>query len=178
MDRRKLLALASVATFLTGCVGGTLGNVASQQDTAAVQNFLQVAATTRITALGKAYNDFAAATPQQTHGMACVGSLPDSTKSIDNVGMTNLGTGILSVWAAVQREIAANPPGNGLSAEEVVAKASIYQPASAQFNWAVTQVESGCVAYLHDINQSVNSTAGLFTSSALSGIIAGAPVGM
>ena len=173
----KFLATVSLVA-LVGCAGGVLGNVLSAQDTRAVQAFLQNAAVSQQAGLQRAYNDFAAATPQQAHGMQCVGTLPDPTKPIDNVGMTNLGTGALSVVAAVQREIAANPPANGTSAAEALAKLSIYEPGSAQFNWVVTQVESGCIAYLHDMNQATNSVSGMFSSAALSGILAGAPIGM
>lgn len=173
---RKLLATASVATLLTGCAGGVPGNVVSSADVAAVQAFLQKTATARITGLQASARDFAAATPQFTDGLTCVGALPDPTKPIDNVGLTNVGAGLLGIWAAVQREVAANPPGSGLSAEEAIAKASIYQPGSAQFQWVVKTGSSACVNYGEDVGQAVQTTSGLFTSGALSGILAGAPV--
>ena len=172
----KIAIVASLLLGTAACAGG--GNILSGQDTAAVQQFLQKTVVAREAALDAAYNDFAAATPQQTHGMACVGSYPDPTKPIDNVGLTNVGTGARSVLEAVKREIAANPPGNGVSPEEAIAKASIYEPGSNQFNWVITQVETGCTAYLHDINQATNSVNGIFSSAALQGILAGAPMGV
>ena len=175
---KRLVSSCCVAALLSGCAGGIPGNVVSTQDVAAVQGFLQKAASARIAGLQAAQRDFAAATPQLTDGITCVGTLPDPTKPIDNVGLTNVGTGLLGIWAAVQREVAANPPGSGLSAEEAIAKASIYQPNSAQFQWVIKTAETGCVAYGQDIGQAVSTTSGLFTSGALSGILAGAPMGV
>jgi hypothetical protein len=177
----KITAVFVLALATAGCAGGILGQVLSASDTAAVQQFLQQAAVSTQTGLDRAYNDFAAATPPQVHGMACVGSYPDPTKPIDV--NTNVGTGARSVVAAILREINANGGVGagapvGTSAVEALAKLSIYQPGSAQFNWVVTQVETGCIAYAHDINQSINSTAGLFTSQALTAVLAGAPLGM
>jgi hypothetical protein len=170
------ILLLSLGLLIAGCAGGIPGNVLSSSDTQAVQNFIRKAAVSTQLAMDRSYNDFAAATPQFTDGMACVGSHPDPTKPIDNVGMTNLGTGVRSVLDAIQRELAANPPGTGTSAIEAVAKASIYNPGSAQFQWVIKTVMTACTNYGIDVKQAVDTTVGMFNSAALAGILAGAPL--
>jgi len=172
---RNFAITAALAIGLTGCAGGIPGQLLNSQDTTAVQAFLTKAVAAHRDGLLRAKNDFLAATPQQIHGANCVGTDPDPTKPID--ANTNAGTGVLSVLDAVQREIAANPPGSGFTAEEALAKSSLYSPNSTQFNWVVTQVETGCVAYLHDLNQAFATTAGsVFSAPALTALIA-APAG-
>lgn len=169
--RKLLLAGATgLALLSTACVPSLL----NPSETKAVQTFLSDTTAANIKGLQKAKNDFLAATPVQQHGADCVGNLPDPAKPGD------LGTGVFSVLAAIQREIAANPPDptTGVTGFEVIAKLSIYQPGSAQFNWAVTQTESACIAFVHDINQSINSTAGVFTALPSMLAIGAAPAGL
>lgn len=174
--RKSTLATLAATIALTACAGGVPGNVVSQQDTAAVQSFLQKAAVSTQAGLDRSYNDFAAATPQFTDGMSCVGTYPDSSKPIDNVGLTNVGTGARAVVAAVLREVNANPATSGLTPAEAIAKASIYQPGSAQFSWVIKQIETSCIAYLHDENQAISSVSGMFSSAGLLAILQGAPL--
>ena len=166
---RTLVATAILSVALAGC------SVLNANETKAVQQFLADTTATQTAGLLRAKNDFLAATPPQNDGASCVGNLPDPTKSGD------LGSGVLSVLAAIQREINANgvPSGaNPTTSFEALAKLSIYQPSSAQFNWAVTQVETGCIAFIHDINQSINSTAGIFTALPSMLALTAAPVGL
>ena len=66
-----------------------------------------------------------------------------------------------------------------LTAGPIVAEiATLYQPGSAQFNWAVKTLETACIAKVHDVNQAINSTAGIITALPSVLVLAGAPVGM
>ncbi len=112
-----------------------------------------------------------AATPPDVDGAQCAGTLPDPTKPGD------LGTGALSVAAAIQR-VANVTGGKKVGALTVAEIGTLYQPGSAQFNWAVKVLETACIAKVHDVNQAINSTAGIV--GALPSILAlgAAPVGM
>jgi hypothetical protein len=84
-----------------------------------------------------------AATPQDVDGAACA-------------------TGALTVAAAMQKVLAATGKSAGMfTAAEV---ATLYQPGSDQFNWAVKTLETACIAKVHDVNQAVNSTAGIIAA--------------
>ncbi len=111
-----------------------------------------------------------AATPPDVDGARCAGTLPDPTKPGD------LGTGALAVSAAIQRvnAVNANKPIGALTVAEI---ATLYQPGSAQFNWAVTTIETACIAKIHDVNQAINSTAGIMTALPSVLALAAAPAG-
>ncbi len=112
-----------------------------------------------------------AATPPDAHGAACAGTLPNPAVQGD------LGTGALSVAAAIQRvaAVTANKPVGALTVAEI---GTLYQPGSAQFNWAVTQLETACIAKVHDVNQAVNSTAGIITALPTVLALGAAPAGL
>ncbi len=113
-----------------------------------------------------------AATPPDVDGARCAGTLPEP----DQAGRSP-GPAPWPVAAAVQRvnAVNANKPIGALTVAEI---ATLYQPGSAQFNWAVTTLETACIAKVHDVNQAVNSTSGIIT--ALPSILAlgAAPVGL
>ena len=111
-----------------------------------------------------------AATPPDVDGARCAGTLPNPAISGD------LGTGALAVSAAIQRvnAVNANKPIGALTVAEI---ATLYQPGSAQFNWAVTTLETACIAKVHDVNQAINSTSGIITALPSVLLLAAAPAG-
>jgi hypothetical protein len=164
---RKLLATASVATLLTGCAGGLV----NQQQSAQITTVLTQVGNTLTTDLQQQAAVALAATPPDVDGARCAGTVPT------NPADPTTGTGALSVAAAIQKVagVTANQQVGALTVAEI---ATLYQPGSAQFNWAVTQLETACIAKVHDVNQAINSTSGIIT--ALPSILAlgAAPVGM
>jgi hypothetical protein len=112
-----------------------------------------------------------AATPPDLDGAACAGTLPT------NPADPTTGTGALTVAAAIQN-VAAVTAGKSVGALTIAEMATLYQPGSAQFNWAVKTLETACIAKVHDVNQAVNSTSGIIT--ALPSILAlgAAPAGL
>lgn len=111
-----------------------------------------------------------AATPPDTFGAQCAGALPDASKPGD------LGSGALAVAAAIQR-VAAVTAGQSVGALTVAEIATLYQPGSPQFNWAVTELETACIAKVHQTNQAINSTSGIITAIPSILVLAGAPLG-
>src|SRR5579863_1415176 len=109
-----------------------------------------------------------AATPPDLDGAACAGTLPDPAQPMN-------GTGAMAVAGAIQKLNASlvGKPIGALTAAEI---ATLYQPGSAQFNWAVKTIETACIAKLHDVYQAINSTTSIF--AALPTILALAPAGM
>ena len=165
---KRVLATAMVA-LLTGCAG--VGTVVSDKESAQIEKVLTQLGNTLVSDLQQQAAVALAATPPDVHGAQCAGTLPDPAKTGD------LGTGALSVAAAIQR-VAAVTVGKKVGALTIAEIASLYQPGSAQFNWAVTQIESACIAKIHDVNQAVNSTAGVFTALPSVLALAAAPAGM
>jgi len=98
-----------------------------------------------------------AATPPDTDGATCA-------------------DGAATVAAAIQK-VAAVTAGKTVGAFSVAEIASLYQPGSAQFNWAVKTLEAACIAKIHDTNQAINSTAGIITALPSVLVLAGAPIG-
>ena len=88
-----------------------------------------------------------------------------------------LGTGALAVAAAIQRVNAVNAdqPIGALTVAEI---GTLYQPGSAQFNWAVTTIETACIAKVHDVNQAINSTSGIITALPSILVLGAAPAGL
>lgn len=86
------------------------------------------------------------------------------------------------VVAQAIQKVAAVTTGQKVGGIVIAAVGTLYQPGSAQFNWAVTTLETGCIAEVHDVNQAINSTAGVM--AAIPGILGGAgaaigaPVGL
>ena len=64
----------------------------------------------------------------------------------------------------MQKVLAATPSGGQAGVITAAEVASLYQPGSAQYNWVVTTVETGCIAKLHDINQAAASATGVFAT--------------
>lgn len=78
----------------------------------------------------------------------------------------------------MQKVLAATPAGATVGAFTAAEVASLYQPGSAQFNLAVTTIETGCIAKLHDINQAGASTVGYPAAIVAALSIAALPAGM
>lgn len=70
-------------------------------------------------------------------------------------------TSILAVNTAMAKVLAATPAGSTVGVFTAAAVASLYQPGSAQFNWTVETIETGCIAEWHDLNQAAASMAGM-----------------
>lgn len=152
-----LLALAS------GCA-------LSQAQSDAVTTTLTRLGNTLTTDLQQQRTTALAATPPDLDGAACAGTVPT------NVADPTTGTGATAVAAAIQK-VNATLIGKPVGALTVAEVASLYQPGSAQFNWAVKTIETACIAKLHDINQAINSTAGIFTALPSILVLAAAPAG-
>jgi len=167
--KRLLHATASAAVIclsLTSCAGGLVTQSQSQQ----IETVLTQLGNTLTTDLQQQRLVALAATPPDLDGAQCAGTLPDPTKPGD------LGTGALAVAAAIQR-VAVVTAGKSVGALTVAEIATLYQPGSAQFNWAVKTLETGCIAKIHDVNQAINSTAGIITALPSVLALAGAPLG-
>lgn len=165
MNKFVIVGIAGLA--LAGCAGGVISADQSKQ----ITQVLTRVGNTFVSDLQQQAAVAMAATPPDLDGARCAGALPDPTKAGD------LGAGALAVAAAIQRVagVTANKPVGALTMAEI---GTLYQPGSAQFNWAVTTLETACIAKVHDVNQAVNSTAGIIT--ALPSILAlgAAPVGL
>ena len=98
-----------------------------------------------------------AATPPDADGAMCFGNLPDPANPADT------GSGGLGVAFALQK-LAAAQKGQTVGALTAAEFASIVQPGSAQWNWAVKTLEVACISKIHDTNQAINSTAEIFTA--------------
>lgn len=134
----KLAGLVGLAWWLTGC---SLTTGQSNE----INTVLNQVANTATADLQQQQKVALAATPPDTDGANCA-------------------VGALTVAAAIQKVLAATPQGTQIGAFTTAEIASLYQPGSAQFNWAVTTLETACIAKVHDVNQAVNSTAGILTS--------------
>jgi len=166
--RKLLLCGASIfALSLVGCAGGII----SQNDNQKISKVLTQLGNTLVTDLQQQKAVALAATPVDTDGAQCAGDLPDPTKAGDT------GTGALGVAAAIQK-VAAVTSGTSVGALTLAEIGTLYQPGSAQFNWAIKMLETACIAKVHDVNQAVNSTAGIVTALPSVLALAAAPVGM
>jgi hypothetical protein len=163
---RNVLAACAAVALLAGCAPGV-----SRSDSAAITTVLTQIGNTVITDLQQQAKVAMAATPPDVDGARCAGTLPNPAVAGD------LGTGALAVAAAIQRvaAVTANQKVGALTVAEI---GTLYQPGSAQFNWAVTTLETACIAKVHNVNQAINSTSGIIT--ALPSILAlgAAPVGL
>ena len=168
--RKIHLALAAAMIpaqlILTSCAGGLVNQSQSKE----ISTVLAQLGNTLTADLQQQAAVAMAATPPDVDGARCAGTLPDPTKPGD------LGTGALSVAAAIQR-VAAVTDGKSVGALTVAEIATLYQPGSAQFNWAVTTIETACIAKVHDVNQAINSTAGIMTALPSILALAAVPVG-
>ena len=167
LRRRHAAAAAAGCLALAACAGGLVSQSESQQITTVLTQ-LGNTLTSDLLAQGAVA---LAATPPDLDGAACAGTLP--TNPLD----PTTGTGALTVAAAIQK-VAAVTAGKSVGALTVAEIATLYQPGSAQFNWAVKTIETGCIAKVHDVNQAINSTAGIITALPSVLVLAGAPVGM
>lgn len=147
------------------------GCAATQAQTDVITTTLTQISNTAITDLQNQAKVALAATPPDVDGAQCAGTLPDPTKAGDT------GTGALAVAAAIQR-VAAVTTGQPVGVFTTAEIATLYQPGSAQFNWAVKTIETACIAKIHDVNQAVNSTAGIFTALPSVLALAAAPAGL
>lgn len=161
---KKLLASVSIAAILCGCAVSTA-------DSTAISKVLTQVGNTLTTDLQQQAAVALAATPPDTDGARCAGTLPT------NPADPTTGTGALSVAAAIQK-VAGVTAGKQVGALTVAEVATLYQPGSAQFNWAVTTLETACIAKVHDVNQAINSTAGIITAIPTVLALGAAPAGM
>ena len=164
---RKLLTSAALCGLLTTCAGGLIDQQQSTQITAV----LTQVGNTLTSDLQQQAATALAATPPDLDGARCAGTVPT------NPADPTTGTGALSVAAAIQKvnAVNANKPIGALTIAEI---ATLYQPGSAQFNWAVTTLETACIAKVHDVNQAINSTSGIITALPSVLALGAAPVGM
>ena len=160
---RKIVAplFLAVPLLLGGCVGQAVDRITP---------VLTQIANTAIADLQQQKAVALAATPPDTDGAACAGALPNPAVAGD------LGTGALAVAAAIQR-VAAVTTGQQVGVFTTAEIATLYQPGSAQFNWAVKTLETACIAKVHDVNQAINSTAGIITAIPSILALAAAPAG-
>lgn len=164
---RKLLASVSLLA-LAGCA---VPAIVSQSESTQITTVLTQLGNTVVNDLQQQAATAMAATPPDVDGARCAGTLPNPAVSGD------LGTGALAVAAAIQRvnAVNANKPIGALTVAEI---ATLYQPGSAQFNWAVTTLETACIAKVHDVNQAINSTSGIITALPSILTLAAAPAGL
>ena len=164
----KILAPIACALLLavSGCVPGV-----SQTQSSQITAVLTQLGNTLTADLQQQSAVALAATPPDMDGARCAGTTPDPKKPGD------LGTGALSVAAAIQR-VAAVTDGKQVGALTIAEMGTLYQPGSAQFNWAVTTLETACIAKIHDVNQAINSTAGIIGALPTVLALAAAPAGM
>lgn len=143
----RILLAATTALSLAGC--------ATQAQSDATSKLIVGLANKSISDLQGVVTVANAATPPDTDGAQCAGKLPDPANPAD------LGTGGLAVAAAVQK-VALATTGQQVGAFTTAEILSLYQPGSAQFNWAVKTIETACIAKVHDINQAAaGTTAGI-----------------
>jgi hypothetical protein len=160
----KKIVLVLPLIALTSCTG-----ISANQNTQ-ISAVLTQLGNTLTTSLQQQAAVALAATPPDVDGARCAGTLPNPAVPGD------LGTGALSVAAAIQR-VAAVTTGQQVGALTLAEIATLYQPGSPQFNWAVTTLETACIAKIHDVNQAVNSTAGIITALPSVLVLAAAPAG-
>lgn len=134
----SLVAAIAMLPLLNGCA---LSPAQTSATTTALTNLANTATADMTTAIAVA----SAATPPDTDGVACA-----------KAGIT--------VVQAMQKVLAATPSGGQAGVITAAEVASLYQPGSAQYNWVVTTVETGCIAKLHDINQAAASATGVFAT--------------
>jgi hypothetical protein len=147
-----LLLLAS-AGALAGCVVGSTAQ--SNQ----VITDLTTIGNTATADLNSTIAVANAATPPDTAGATCAQAA-------------------LQVAANIQKVVAATPAGSTVGAFTTAEIASLYQPGSPQFNQAVTTIETGCIAKLHQINQAGASTLGMPAAIVAALGIAASPAGL
>jgi hypothetical protein len=161
--------IAAIAFGITSC------SVVSQSESTKITTVLTQLGNTLVTDLQQQRAVALAAQPPDVDGAACAGALPG--EAVYDTSSDHLGLGALGVAAAIQKvaAVTANKAVGALTAAEV---ASLYQPGSAQFNWAVKMIETACIAKIHDVNQAVNSTAGIMTALPSVLALSAAPVGL
>ena len=163
---KRMMLVSTAALALVGC--GSFGVSSSQSK--AISTVLTQLGNTLTSDLQQQAKVAMAATPPDTAGAACAGTLPNPAVPNDT------GTGALAVAAAIQR-VAAVTAGTSVGALTVAEIATLYQPGSPQYNWAVTTLETACIAKVHQTNQAINSTAGIITALPSILALAAAPVG-
>lgn len=160
---------AGLAAGLLGALLGLGACAIGQAQSDAITTTLTQLGNTLTSDLQNQRNAALAATPADIDGAACAGTLPDPAHPEN-------GTGAMAVAGAIQK-LNASLAGKPIGALTVAEVASLYQPGSAQFNWAVKTLESACIAKVHDVNQATNSTAGIIAALPSILVLAGAPLG-
>lgn len=168
---KKSLAMAASGLMLVLGLDGCVGGLVSQGQSTAISKVLTQVGNTLTADLLQQRAVALAATPPDLDGAQCAGTLP--TDPAD----PTTGTGALTVAAAIQK-VAGVTAGKQVGALTVAEIATLYQPGSAQFNWAVKTLETGCIAKVHDVNQAVNSTAGIITALPSVLTLGAAPAGL
>lgn len=163
-------APVAACMILAACVGGIISQSQSQQ----IEKVLTQLGNTLTSDLQAQRAVALAATPPDTAGAACAGASPG--EPVFDTSSDHLGLGALGVAGAIQR-VAAVTVGKQVGALTLAEIATLYQPGSPQFNWAVTMIETGCIAKIHMVNQAINSTAGIITALPSVLALAAVPVG-
>src|SRR5580692_747962 len=149
MKAFKITLLVSAAIALSSCGLTTVLTSQNSQITTVLTQLANTATQDLNTQIAVAN----AATPPDVDGAQC-------------------GAAALQVTAAIQKVTAATQPATGVPGTALATPptvgafttaeiASLYQPGSAQFNWAVKVLETGCIAKVHDINQAAQSTTSI-----------------
>jgi hypothetical protein len=172
---RKIIIVATAASLLlTGCSGGL---VTKDQSTEITTVLTQVG-NTLVSDLQGQRAVALAATPPDTDGAQCAGTPPVTIPATAAVPASTVpATGAMAVALAIQQVAAAtaNQPVGALTVAEI---ATLYQPGSDQFNWAVKTLETACIAKVHDVNQAVNSTDGVIAAIPQILALGAAPAGL
>ena len=181
MKKQNLLALLTGAALLLSSTACGVSTSQSNQ----ITTILTQIGNTLVPDLQQQRLVALAATPPDLDGAQCAGTL--SVAAVVAVPATATtpaipaspavdATGALAVAEAIQK-VAAVTNGTAVGALTVAEIASLYQPGSQQFNWALKTLETACIAKVHDINQAVNSTSGIITALPSILALAAAPVG-
>jgi hypothetical protein len=125
------------------CAAGLLGGCATPAQTTAFTAELTLIGNAATPDLNRVIAVANAATPPAPHLSSCA-------------------TGVLTVAAAMKQvQTAAAPSGAAVGPFTTAAVLSLYQPGSAQFQYAVTTIQTACIAEATDVLQAGASTAGL-----------------
>lgn len=175
---RKFLLTGIAAITLLSATACSLG--VSQSDSAAINKVLTQLGNTLVTDLQQQAKVAMAATPPDADGAQCAGTMPiaavPATPTSPAVPAVP-ATGALAVAVAIQ-QVAGVTAGSSVGVFTEAEIASLYQPGSAQFNWAVKTLETACIAKVHDVNQAAQSTSGIITAIPSVLALAAAPAGM
>ena len=175
MKAYRYIFVVGIAATLAACSG-----VISASESTQIETVLTQLGNTLTSDLQTQAAVALAATPPDIDGAQCAGTvaIPAVAATPTSQAVAAVpATGALAVAAAIQ-QVAAVTAGQQIGALTVAEIATLYQPGSAQFNWALKTLETACIAKVHDVNQAVNSTSGIITALPSILALAAAPAGM